>query len=94
MTNQMSKTERLLDSLLSGYALTTKQVQNRFGFTNRGSVSKAIYRLRAEGFPIWLNQTVDSHGRVKNKYRLGTAPRAVIAAGYLTLSSMGINPLG
>ena len=94
MTNVASKTDRLLDALLDGTTLTNKQAQSRFGFTNPGSVSKAIYRLRTEGFPIWLNRHVDSKGRVSNKYRLGTAPRSVIAAGYLMLSSMGEAPLG
>ena len=93
MTNVASKTERLLDALMDGDRLTNKQIQSRFGFTNPGSVSKAIYRLRTEGFPIWLNRRVDSKGRVKHKYTLGTASRRIIAAGCLALSSMGESPL-
>ena len=29
-----------------------------------------------------------------NKYRLGTAPRSVIAAGYAALSGQGVRPFG
>jgi hypothetical protein len=45
-------------------------------------------KLRTEGYPIFLNKRVSSFdGETYNKYRLGTAPRSVIAAGYQALRS-------
>ena len=43
--------------------------------------------LRFSGYPIYLNSHKDTKGRVTQKYRLGTASRKVIAAGYKALAS-------
>ena len=47
-----------------------------------------VSSLRQQGFPIYLNEgSRDSRGRSRaSRYRLGTASRAVIAAGYKALS--------
>jgi len=91
-TATVSKSDRLRESFLNGDELTVAQITSRFGYSSN-SVSKAIFRLRMEGFPIYTNKRTNSKGHTVTKYRLGTAPRHVIAAGYAMLSSMGIQAL-
>jgi len=81
-----SKKSKLLGALKAGQALTAGEITNRFGIVNPRS---AVSSLRMDGFPIYLNNgSKDSRGRVKaSRYRLGTASRAVIAAGYQALAA-------
>lgn len=82
-TATVTKQDRVLSALRNGEELTGKQISARFGVGNpRATVSA----LRMKGFPVYLNEHVDSKGRVTQKYRLGTASRAVIAAGYRALA--------
>ena len=83
----MTKTDKVLAALVSGETLTAKQMVARFGFTQTGAVRGTISNLRMQGYPIYLNKSVDTRGRVKNKYRLGTPSRAVVAAGYRALAA-------
>tara|TARA_R110002126_G_scaffold246881_1_gene389797 strand:- start:267 stop:521 length:255 start_codon:yes stop_codon:yes gene_type:complete len=83
----MTKTEKVLTALKSGETLTAKQITSRFGFTSTGAARKTVSNLRMQGYAIHLNETVDTKGRVKNKYRLGTPTRAVVAAGYRALAA-------
>jgi hypothetical protein len=46
-----------------------------------------VSALRMKGFAIYCNESVDTKGRVKNKYRLGAPSRAVVAAGYRALAN-------
>lgn len=79
----MSNINRVLEALRSGEELTGKQIRARFGVANpRATVSA----LRMEGFPIYLNKYIDTNNRVTYKYRLGTASRKVVAAGYKALA--------
>jgi len=79
-----TKTSKVLAALSSGEELTGKQISARFGVGNpRAMVSS----MRMNGYPVYANQRTDSKGRVKTKYRLGTAPRAVIAAGYQAIAA-------
>jgi hypothetical protein len=39
------------------------------------------------GYAIYANQRTDTKGRVKTKYRIGTAPRSVVAAGYRAMAT-------
>lgn len=82
MTNTIQS--KVLTALQNGQELTAKQIKARFGAGNPAAVIQA---LRFNGFPIYLNTVTDSKGRVYNKYRLGTASRKVIAAGYKALAS-------
>ena len=75
---------RVLNALTEGQALTSKQIKARFGAGNPQAVIQA---LRFSGYPIYLNSHKDTKGRVTQKYRLGTASRKVIAAGYKALAS-------
>jgi len=80
----MTKTQKVLTALQSGETLTAKQIEARFGV---GNARATVSALRMQGFPIYLNESVDTKGRVKNKYRLGTPSRAVVAAGYRALAT-------
>ena len=70
--------------LKTGVALTAKQIEARFGVGNARSTVSA---LRMKGFAIYSNESVDTKGRVKNKYRIGTPSRAVVAAGYRAMAA-------
>lgn len=79
MTNQ----DRVIEALKAGEKLTGKQIRARFGVANpRATISD----LRMNGYPIYLNKHTDTKGRVTRKYRLGTASRKVVAAGYRALA--------
>ena len=80
----MTNTDRVLEVLMAGEALTAKQITARFGVANARST---IHTLRTEGFPIYLNKHKDSKGRVTHKYRLGKASRRIVAAGYAALGA-------
>ena len=83
-TTFVSKETKVLTALQNGAELTSTQIAARFGAGNPQAVIQA---LRFKGFPIYLNTHSDSKGRVTNKYRLGTASREVIAAGYQALAN-------
>jgi len=76
--------DKVIAALKTGVALTAKQIEARFGVGNARSTVSA---LRMKGFAIYCNESVDTKGRVKNKYRLGTPRRAVVAAGYRALAN-------
>ena len=76
--------DKVIAVLKTGVALTAKQIEARFGVGNARSTVSA---LRMKGFAIYCNESVDTKGRVKNKYRLGTPRRAVVAAGYRALAN-------
>ena len=76
--------DKVIAALKTGVALTAKQIEARFGIGNARSTVSA---LRMKGFAIYCNESVDTKGRVKNKYRLGNPSRAVVAAGYRALAN-------
>jgi predicted ArsR family transcriptional regulator len=76
--------DKVLAALKTGVALTAKQIEARFGVGNARSTVSA---LRMKGFAIYCNESVDTKGRVKSKYRLGAPSRAVVAAGYRALAN-------
>ena len=82
-TATATKQDRVLSALRNGEELTGKQIRARFGVGNSRATVSA---LRMKGFPVYLNEHVDSKGRVTQKYRLGNPSRAVIAAGYRALA--------
>ena len=79
-----TKESRVLTALQEGRTLSSAQMRAFFGTGNPQAV---IQSLRFKGFPIYLNTVTDTKGRSRNVYRLGTASRAVIAAGYQALAS-------
>ena len=79
-----TKQDRVLAALIEGQELTGAQIVARYGV---GNARATVSALRMKGCPSYLNTRVDTKGRVKMKYRLGTASRAVVAAGYRALAS-------
>ena len=81
----ITKTEKVLNALMGGAELTAKQITHRYGVKN---VRAVMSKLRTEGYPVFLNKKVSSFdGQTYSKYRLGTAPRSVVAAGFAALRS-------
>ena len=81
----ITKTEKVLNALVGGAELTAKQITHRYGVKN---VRAIMSKLRTEGYPVFLNKKVSSFdGQTYSKYRLGTAPRSVVAAGFAALRS-------
>jgi len=80
----MSQKERVLEALMNGEELTAKQISARF---KTGNPRAVIQNLRFDGFPVYLNKRTNSKGQTRGFYRLGTASREVIAAGYRALAT-------
>ena len=69
----ISATTRVYKALvLKGEQLTARQIAARYKLANPYD---AIYTLRKEGYPIYLNERKNSKGEVTNKYRFGTPTR-------------------
>ena len=85
-TTTTTKATKVIAALENGTELTAKQISSRYGIKN---VSAMISSLRMQGYPIHLNKRTGVFDGVKtvyNKYRLGTASRSVVAAGYRALA--------
>ena len=83
MTTTKTQATRVATALETGAELTAKQITARYGVKN---VRAVISQLRTEGYSIFLNKRVSSFdGETYMKYRLGTAPRSVVAAGHQAL---------
>jgi len=80
----MTKTSKVLSALQEGQELTAKQISARWNVGNPGAV---IQTLRFQGHPVYTNTRTDTKGRQTNKYRMGTASRSVVAAGYRALAN-------
>ena len=83
-TATVTKESKVLSALQEGRTLSSAQMRAYFGTGNPQAV---IQSLRFKGFPIYLNTVTDTKGRSRNVYRLGSASRAVIAAGYKALAN-------
>lgn len=85
----MTKTMRVLSDLLDGKRLSATDLSRRYGVANP---SATIHDIRKMGYPVYLNQSMNSRGQVEQRYRIGAPSRAVIAAGYRALGSgYGLN---
>ena len=83
MTTTKTQATKVANALETGAELTAKQISARYGVKN---VRAVISQLRAEGYSIFLNKRVSTFdGETYMKYRLGTAPRSVVAAGIQAL---------
>lgn len=82
----MSQKSNLLNAFMNGEELSAKQISSRFRAANPTAV---VNSLRMDGYSIYLNSgTQDSRGRSRtSKYRLGSASRSVVAAGYKALAN-------
>ena len=79
-----TKQDKVLAVLQEGRTLSSAQMRAFFGIGNPQAVIQA---LRFAGYPIYLNTVTDTKGRSRNVYRLGTASRAVISAGYKAIAT-------
>jgi len=79
-----SQTTRVLNALLEGRQLTSKQITAQFGAKNPHAV---VQNIRFAGYPVYRNEKTNSKGATKGFYRIGTPSKAVIAAGYKALAS-------
>ena len=80
MTTTITKAAKVVAALENGAELTAKQISARYGVKNARAL---ISGLRMQGYPVYLNKRVSTFdGQTYSKYRLGTATRSVIAAGY------------
>ena len=77
----MTRKENVLNALRNGEQLSAQEIKERFDVATPRAV---IYDLRMEGYPIYLNKRKND---TAGTYRLGTASRKVIAAGYKALAS-------
>ena len=88
MTNTTTKTAKVIAALQDGAELTAKQIQSRYNVKNARAL---ISSIRMQGYPVFLNKRVSTfNGETYSKYRMGTAPRSVGAAGYQALAN-GVN---
>ena len=67
---------RILRALKTGQDFTANQLRSKFGIRR---VSDRISEIRAAGYPVYLNTKTTANGEKIRVYRLGTAPRAVVA---------------
>ena len=82
-TTATTQAARVENALVNGAELTAKQITARYGVKN---VRAVVTKLRNEGYPIYLNKRTSTFdGQVYSKYRMGTASKAVVAAGYQAL---------
>ena len=90
-TSQATKVISALQSAdYTDSGLTANEMKNKFGVSNARAL---VTQLRQNGFAVYLNKTpayVDRNGNERkgvSRYRLGTAARAVIAAGYKAIAA-------
>ena len=79
-----TKTERLLNYLMSGRDITEGQARSRFGIQNLSATASS---LRFQGYAVYANRKTLGNNHEVTLYRLGAPRREVIAAGYLALAS-------
>ena len=79
-----TKTAKVLTALQEGQELTAAQISARWNVGNPGAL---IQSLRFQGHPVYTNARIDTKGRTSNKYRMGTASRAVVGAGYRAIAN-------
>ena len=85
MSTTTTKKEAVLAALQNtNRGLTAAQIEARWGV---GNARATISDLRFDGYAIYANQHVDTKGRVKTFYRLGTPSRAIVAAGYKAMAA-------
>ena len=71
--------DSVLAALKNGSQLTSAQISSKF---KAGNPQAVIQSLRFAGYPVYLNTTKTG----ARKYRLGSASRAVVAAGYKAMA--------
>jgi len=78
----MTRTEKLIAALERGDELTVDQIRSRYNLQNP---TATVSQLRTDGYYVYANRRRTAYGVETTKYRLGTPPRSVIAAGVQAL---------
>jgi hypothetical protein len=78
----MTRTEKLIAAFERGDELTVNQIRARYSLQNP---TAAVSKLRSAGYYVYANRRTTAYGVETTKYRLGTPPRSVIAAGVAAL---------
>lgn len=81
----VTKTERLLNYLMSGNDITEGQARSRFGIQNLSATASS---LRFQGYAVYANRKTLGNNHEVTLYRLGAPRREVVAAGYRALASV------
>ena len=81
----VTKTERLLNYLMSGRDITEGQARSRFGIQNLSATASS---LRFQGYAVYANRKTLGNNHEVTMYRLGAPRREVVAAGYRALASV------
>lgn len=81
-----TKQTRLLEALLNGEQLTSKQIASRFDIANP---TATVSDLRFNGWAVYANKRTNRRGETYTKFRLGRPSRQVVSAGYRALA-MGL----
>ena len=84
-TKVVSKSAKFLAALQNGEALTAKQIAARFGIGNPTATVSDL-RLRG-GYAIFANPKKNAKGISVTRYKLGSAPKAIVAAGYRAMAA-------
>ena len=82
-----TQVDRVEAALQSGRELTAKQIVSQFGVASTDAARSVVSAVRRRGNAVYLNTRVDTKGRVKRKYRIGTPSASLIAAGYRALAA-------
>lgn len=77
----MTRKQNVLNALRNGEQLSAEQIQTQYGVANPRAL---VNTLRMEGYPVYLNKRKNE---TRGTYRLGSASREVIAAGYKALAN-------
>jgi len=80
--NQDSKTYKLFTALHAGESVSPSLAAKRFGIKN---ISAEVSRIRQGGFPVYSETRKAGNGVTVTEYRMGTASRRLVAAGYRAL---------
>jgi LEA14-like dessication related protein len=84
----MNTTNRLLAALRTGEQLTARQIASRYAVANPHDL---VYKLRSQGYPIYLNECTNSKGEITQKYRLGTPSREMVAVAFAAAGASLMN---
>lgn len=77
--SKKSKTFKLQKALEAGGKFSASQAREIFGI---GNLAAEVSRIRHNGYPIYLETTIDEYGQVDRKYAMGKASRELVALAY------------
>lgn len=82
----ITKTDRLVNVLANGEAVTPGQARNRCGFESNAAVASVVRNLRTRGVPV-----ITDRAARPARYRIGLPSADVFAVGYQGLGGWSFN---